>query len=128
MPAPLSSPESTRHNPVPGITGQSLPVWVSRFGQITRLADDCLSHRKCPNAKAPTPSDRQCYSMADRTTTVRTVSNEKRVISALVCSVATSLDYWPVLVHKALRHWRQQSQSQAESGNPGFALLQQIAD
>jgi hypothetical protein len=32
----------------------------------------------------------------DRKTTVRTVSNEKRIISALVCSVVISLDYWPV--------------------------------
>jgi hypothetical protein len=31
-----------------------------------------------------------------RKTEVRTVSNEKRMISALVCSVVISLDYWPV--------------------------------
>ena len=71
------------------------PFWCHVADGFRRLADDSLSHHKCPNARQ-TPSDRQCCLTSGRTITVRPISNEKRMMALSVRSDAIRLENWPV--------------------------------
>jgi hypothetical protein len=103
---PLAASRTERRALRPGYLANLCPFQCHVLEGVRRVADTFLSHHKRPKAR-PTLSACQNCSTRSRSTTVRSLSNEKKNDFSLGAPGAIRLDYWPVyLVISVVCDWR----------------------